>query len=490
MSLRKRILVLVLSLTAIGLAGAGVATFAALRSGLLERVDDQLKDSVGPVLSSMRLRESFGAIDTRQAIYVPAGTQAVYRRVSDGRPIAKLPVPFDTRPAPFPQDLDLDPRGSSFVTLNGTDGGPRFRLLAIATESGDGQLLIAIPLDSVDATLARLVVVEVFVFGTVLVALAAFGSLAVARSFRPLRRITATATEVARSGDLSQRVDVDDEGNEVGQLAAAFNTMVGRIEELVAEKDASEDRLRRFVGDASHELRTPLASIRAHSEMVRRGVVSNPDDLARVVQRIENESTRMTGLVDDLLQLARLDQRRPLHYAPVDLTLVAADAVTDARALSPEHRFALDIAGGNPVVVPGDEAQLRQVTTNLVANAIHHTPPGTSVKVRVAVHGDRAVLEVADDGPGMPTDQAGRVFERFYRADVSRSRATGGTGLGLSIVQAIAHAHGGTASAASSPGNGATFRIELPFARPPVPAEPVAGPPVAPAPAPPVATAR
>jgi two-component system, OmpR family, sensor kinase len=459
MSLRKKILVLVLSLSGLGLLGAGVATYAALRSGLVERVDDQLQASVRPVLAEMNLAgaRDFGSSDTTET-FLPVGTVAELR--PEVGPIRILQQTGQPR-YEFPAEVELEPGEARLVTLARGADRPRHRMLAIRNDDGDDQLLIAVPLDSVDATLQRLIVVEIIVFGAVLIALGAFGSVAVARTFQPLRRITQTATEVARSRDLSTRVQVEDEANEVGQLGTAFNTMIGRIEELVDEKDRSEERLRRFVGDASHELRTPLAAIRAHAEMVRRGVVSDPADVARTVQRIEDESTRMSGLVHDLLLLARLDQRRPVEFVAVDLAVIAADSVTDARALSPEHVFTL--GGTDPVAVSGDESQLRQVASNLVANAALHTPPGTSVTVRAFVDRGSAVLEVADDGPGMAPEQAARVFERFYRVDESRSRRTGGSGLGLSIVAAIAQAHGGSATVESAPGAGTAFRVALPL---------------------------
>jgi two-component system, OmpR family, sensor kinase len=478
MSLRKKILVLVVSLSALGLLGAGTATYAALRSGLLERVDDQLSASVRPVFARMNPVGSrdFGGPDTTET-FLPPGTVAELR--PENGPVQSLRQLGEPR-YEFPADVELDPGEARLVTLPRSDGRPRYRMLALQNDDGNAQLLIAVPLDSVDATLQRLVVVELVVFSAVLLAIGAFGSLAVARTFRPLRRITQTATEVARSRDLSTRAEIEDESTEVGQLATAFNTMIGRIEDLVDEKDRSEERLRRFVGDASHELRTPLAAIRAHAEMVRRGVVSDREDIARTVRRIEDESTRMSGLVHDLLLLARLDQRRPVEFAAVDLTLIAADAVTDARALSPEHLFTLGTS--DPVLVMGDEGQLRQVATNLVANTVQHTPVGTTASIRTFVDRGAAVLEVADDGPGMQPEQAALVFERFYRVDESRSRQTGGSGLGLSIVAAIAQSHGGTATVESAPGAGTAFRITLPLAvstqdRPPPAAPPAAGPP-------------
>jgi two-component system OmpR family sensor kinase len=242
----------------------------------------------------------------------------------------------------------------------------------------------------------------------------------------------------------------------------ALNAMLGQIEDAFSRRAASEERLRRFVADASHELRTPLTSIRGYAELFRQGASERPEDLANAMRRIEEEATRMGGLVEDLLLLARLDQGRPLEQVPVDLFRLATDAVADARAVSPDRTITL--TGDGPVVVTGDEARLRQVAANLLGNAAVHTPPGTPVHVRVLAEDGQARLDVRDEGPGLPPGVGDRVFERFFRADAARSRATGGSGLGLSIVSAVAEAHGGGARLEAAPGPGAWFVVELPLA--------------------------
>jgi two-component system, OmpR family, sensor kinase len=247
--------------------------------------------------------------------------------------------------------------------------------------------------------------------------------------------------------------------------------MLGQIEAAFVERRASEARLRRFVGDASHELRTPVAAIRAYAELFRRGADRHPEDLPRLLRRIESEATRMGVLVDDLLLLTRLEQGRPLDRRPVDLGAVAAEAVEAARAVDPERPLELGIGRTDSVEVLGDQDRLRQVVDNLLANVRAHTPAGVAARVRVwsDAEAEAGVVEVADDGPGLTREQAERVFERFYRADGSRSRvpngssAAGGAGLGLSIVAAIAAAHGGRALVRSTPGDGAVFRVELPL---------------------------
>ena len=225
--------------------------------------------------------------------------------------------------------------------------------------------------------------------------------------------------------------------------------------------EASDRRLRRFVADASHELRTPLAAVSAYAELFHRGADKRPDDLARAMTGISRESDRMKELVEDLLLLARLDEGQPLERAPVELGELAAEAVETARALDPSRPLDLQ---AEPAVVLGDRASLRRVLDNLLGNVRSHTPPGTPAHVRVSSMNGSAVLEVSDEGPGLPPEELGRVFHRFYRADSSRSRESGGVGLGLSIVAAIAEAHAGTVSVAAAPGGGAIFRVELPLA--------------------------
>ncbi|RSM84307.1 sensor histidine kinase [Kibdelosporangium aridum] len=280
------------------------------------------------------------------------------------------------------------------------------------------------------------------------VALLAVGVLSwhvVRRGLRPLDDIADTAAEIG-SGDLSRRVPSAPANTEIGKLSVALNGMLSRLE-------ASEDRLRRFIADASHELRTPIATIRGHAELFRRGAASRPDDLAKVMRRIESEAARMGELVDELLLLARLDQGRPLESAPVDLSALAADAVADALATDPGREITLDAL---PVTVLGDSLRLRQVLGNLLSNVLQHTT--SSAHVRAVPVGAWAVVEVHDTGPGIADVE--RVFERFYRA--AESRTHGGAGLGLSIVAAVVEAHGGHVTVSSELGKGSTFTVSLP----------------------------
>jgi two-component system OmpR family sensor kinase len=283
------------------------------------------------------------------------------------------------------------------------------------------------------------------------------------RGLRPIDDMIATAGLIA-SGDLSHRVEHEDEVTEVGRLGRALNAMLARIETSFAAKEASERRLRQFVADASHELRTPLTSIRGYAELYRSGAAASPAALERVMARIESEGARMGKLVEDLLLLARLDQGRPLQREPVDLVELVEDAVQDARVVDPGRPIAL--AHPADARVLGDADRLRQVVDNLLANARVHTEPGTAVHVAIAAQAGEVTLAVADEGPGIEPEAARRVFDRFYRVDTSRSRARGGSGLGLAIVASTIEAHGGRVALDSTPGRGTTVTVTLPRAQP------------------------
>ena len=410
------------------------------------------------------------------------------------------------------------------LTVPAQSGGRRWRIIAFPTAfnnvvSGQlvsGTILVGTDVSSVYGTLNELASIDLVVSGIVLVALAVVGVTIVRTSLRPLTDIEVTAGAIA-AGDLSQRVPDRDPRTEVGRLGRSLNAMLAQIEAAFharASSEAaarrSEERMRQFVADASHELRTPLTAIRGYAEYYRqRGGAANgagpppggePDagqpgdgktssprpvpelpaadhgqlskpDMDRIMQRVEQESARMGVLVEDMLLLARLDQQRALEHRPVDLLTLAADAVQDARMIAPDREIALTIGTGAAFIVLGDEPRLRQVIGNLMANALTHTPAGTPISVRISTAGPdgaipvaSAMLEVADRGAGLTTEQAEHAFERFYRADQARARTTGGAGLGLAIVAALVSAHGGTVGLDTEPGQGATFRITLPLA--------------------------
>jgi two-component system OmpR family sensor kinase len=321
--------------------------------------------------------------------------------------------------------------------------------------------LVALPLDDVQSTLHRLVVIEVVVTGAVLLGAVLLGLWLVRVGLRPLRGIEGAAANIA-GGELNRRVPQGDERTEVGRLSMALNTMLQRIEDAFTKQQASEERLRRFVADASHELRTPVSAVGAYAELFERGAQQRPDDLARVLRGVRVETARMQALIEDLLLLTRLDEGRPLERQPVELVALSGEAVEAAQLIGGE--WPVTIEADEPVEGTGDRMALREVLDNLLANVRTHTPPGTRSAVRVRARDGEAVLEVADEGPGLADEDAARVFERFYRADPSRARDRGGTGLGLAVVAALAAAHGGRVELDTGPGQGATFRVRLPLA--------------------------
>ncbi len=355
-----------------------------------------------------------------------------------------------------------------FTAPPGAAEGEQYRMRASVLDQGPyagGQLVVGVPLGSTVSTIDRLVGVELVVTGAALVAALLLGWWLVRVSFRPLRAVEDTAEAIAR-GELAERVPGDEARTEVGRLARALNVMLGRIEEAFAQRDAteqelraSEGRMRRFVADASHELRTPLTAVSAYAELFEQGAAARAEDLERVMRGIRSETARMGHLVEDLLLLARLDEGRPLEREDVELVGIAAEAVQTAATVGPE--WPVQLVARQPVEIVGDRMRLRQVLDNLLANVRTHCPAGTTTVVAVDQVGDQAVITVTDDGPGLSPDDAARVFERFFRADASRSRRHGGTGLGLSIVGSITRAHGGTVSAADASRGGTVFTVRL-----------------------------
>jgi signal transduction histidine kinase len=484
--LRITLVALLVALVAVGLAATGLAATSLLRDYLTHQQDDELQATAMGIADAPRAAGFCGS----QRYASPGDFLGCI--TADGRPVVFAgPVrdqdrlPDLDRVVAEVQDPDADggpdrpgPDGKPQpFTVPSTDGSTSWRMVAVGLPDGS-TALVATDLAGDERAIGRLVRIELAVGVIVLALLGAAGYVLVRNSLRPLAEVERTARAIA-AGDLSQRVPAGDERTEVGRLSTALNGMLSRIEhafraQQASEEEArgSEERLRRFVADASHELRTPLTSIRGFAELYRQGAVRTEDDVRRLMQRIESEGGRMGLLVEDLLLLARMDRERPLTIAPVDLAAVAGDAVHDARAVQPDRPVALhlDESLTDVPVVLGDEGRLRQVVGNLLTNALVHTPGDARVTVSVAEDRDDPgvlVLTVADEGPGMDPADAGRAFERFYRADASRTRSAGGTGLGLSIVASLVEAHGGSVALDTAPGQGATVIVRLPRSGPP-----------------------
>ncbi|MDH6181946.1 two-component system OmpR family sensor kinase [Microbacteriaceae bacterium SG_E_30_P1] len=376
-------------------------------------------------------------------------------RVPDAQLTGLVGLPVDG----IPRTVDLGDLG-------------RYRVAVDAPRDTSETLLVGLPLAEVETTIAQLGW-SIAAIGAIGVALAVgAGAITVRLALRPLERVADTAARVARlpldRGEVALAVRVDpadaDPGTEVGKVGAALNVMLDHVSSALAARQSSENKLRTFVADASHELRTPLSSIRGYAELTRRSGHTLPDDIVHSLGRVESESVRMTGLVEDLLMLARLDEGASIERHPVDLTRVVVDAVSDARAAGPDHEWVLAVPK-RPISVEGDAARLHQVVANLLANARVHTPVGTTVTASLSRRstdaGAEVVLEVRDSGPGIEPDLLPTVFERFVRGDSSRARSTGSTGLGLAIVAAIVDAHGGRTEVTSKPGV-TCFRVILP----------------------------
>ena len=349
-----------------------------------------------------------------------------------------------------------------FTVASTTAGGPSFRVRASELENG-GVLVVADPIGNVSSTLDQLLVLELIVTAAALIGAVLLGLWLVQVGLRPLRDVVRTA-EAISAGDLMHRVPNENARTEVGRVASALNVMLERIQTAFGDLQRSESRLRRFVSDASHELRTPIAAVSAYAQLFKQGGGKHDEDLPRVMDGIERETARMGRLVEDLLLLARLDEQHPFDLEPVELAGLAAESVETAWTVGP--RWPISFTAAEPVEVMGDWGALRQVVDNLLANVRAHTPVGTAASVTVGRTGPDAFVEVADEGPGITEQQAAMVFERFFRADPSRSRETGGAGLGLAIVATIVRAHGGDVSAVARTGQGALFRVRLPAVEP------------------------
>jgi two-component system OmpR family sensor kinase len=513
--LRTKLIAALLALVIVALAAISISGGLLLRSFLTEPYDTQLATAFDSVANSSGIgllpgqsSPAYGGIvvgiQQPGTALSPSGMQSTGHGYGNHQSASLPAVPTSLAWA--------DANSGKLVTVPAQSGNDSWRVIAEpisyqastttgTTEQGTGTLIVGIDLGDVNATISRLAATDLIV-GAIIECILALAVVIVVRSnLRPLVEIEETAGEIAQ-GHLNRRVPERDPRTEIGSLGHSLNTMLSQIEtafhareESEAAAHESEERMRRFIADASHELRTPLTTIRGFAEYYRQrgGLVRHwdrhaaassapepaaaagltPDDLDRIMQRVEKEAARMGLLVEDLLLLARLDQQRPLARNPIDLLSLAADAVHDARMLAPARTIGLTVQPGAAFLVVGDEPRLRQVIGNLMSNAISHTPDGTPIEVsigsgvldpRVKNPEPAIFLDVIDHGPGMTSDQANRVFERFYRADQARTSTTGGSGLGLAIVSSLVTAHGGVASVRTAPGRGATFRVSLPLA--------------------------
>ena len=498
MSLRLRLLVAVGAIALIALVVADFATYSALRTSLYNQVDQNLVTNRVPIAQN-RLTGAVtcfgsggdgigdpgagggGPGGPGGTHAVPNGIEYAEVRTADGKVVEGLSCPaYVANHAYSPQlpshitGLTTQPDGTMatyFTTGSTQASGPVFRVRVsgstpdIQLASGD-QLVVAIPISDQESTLHTLLLIELAVTAGALVLALAGGWWLVRLGLRPLEDVERTADSIA-AGNLDQRVPGADGATEVGRLARALNVMLERIEVAFSARVASENRLkesdrhlRQFVADASHELRTPIAAVSAYAELFERGAADHADDLPRVFSGIRAETARMDRLVSDLLTLARFDEGLPIQIVPTELVGLGAEAVHTASTVGPQ--WPVEFTASHPVEVMGDPTRLRQVIDNLLANVRAHTPEGTSATVHVDQDGTMAEIVVSDSGPGMPSEEAARVFERFYRVDASRARNHGGSGLGLSIVAAIVAAHGGTVSAKSAPGEGMTVTVRLP----------------------------
>ncbi len=480
MSLRSRLVVALVVVVTIGLVAFGLVTASLYRHSLLEQLDGQLATAIRPQSNRLRNLLAAGAAqdscsDGTQT--APAGgpadsapelhgLDADTRLFVAGQQVACVPALASSGSPRIPADVATTDH-ALYRTVPSASGGGSWRLFAtpIGTpDAADGTvadqvLVVAKPTSALDESMSRLIRIELATGAGLLVLLAVGAWLVLRQGLRPLERMAASASRVT-AGDLSSRVEPADESSEIGQLGLAINSMLTGIEDAFTEREATEARLRQFLADASHELRTPITSIQGFAELYRIGDDRHPADLDVIMPRIESEAARMHTLVEDLMLLARLDRTREVRTDPVDLSVLAADACTDASAQDTGRHITLDAP--TPVVVSGDADHLRQAITNLLSNALGHTPVGTAVEVRTRGDGNTATVTVRDHGTGLDPQGLAHAFDRFWQADAAR-RGTG-SGLGLSIVSGIAAEHQGRVTVENAADGGAVFTLAVPVA--------------------------
>ena len=469
-SLRNRLILAAVVLTALAISASDFAANTALRSYLISQVDQQLLDISGGSLTRLdragieeeNSEENESPFrEFRPLRGVPTSASVTLLDV-DGNLIGRVGGDLSKEQIAVVgmSVVEVEKKGSEPFTIKGEDGQPDVRAVAQVLPTGLGSVIVANSLAEVDRTLNRLGFFFLVLGLLALLAIALVSRWIIAISLKPLEAVEETAEAIA-AGDLSARLPAAKPDTEVGRLTTSLNTMLGRIEESFAARVSSESKLRRFVADASHELRTPLTAIRGFAELHRQGAVVGEEKTKELVGRIEKESIRMSSLVEDLLLLARLDQSREMAQDPVDLNLLLTEAVASAKAAGPNHPIELSLPSAE-VFVLGDSQRIHQVVANLLANARTHTPDGSQIKVSLEQGVAETIISVSDNGPGLSESDQERIFERFFRADPSRARTSGeGSGLGLSIVDAVMKAHGGYVSVKSKLGEGAIFKLHF-----------------------------
>ena len=469
-SLRNRLILAAVVLTALAISASDFAANTALRSYLISQVDQQLLDISGGSLTRLdRAGIEEENSDENESPFrefrplrgVPTSVSVTLLDV-DGNFIGRVGGDLSKEQIAVVgmSIAEVQKKGSKPFTIKGEDGQPDVRAVAQVLPTGLGSVIVANSLADVDRTLNRLGFFFLILGLLALLAIALVSRWIIAISLKPLEAVEETAEAIA-AGDLSARLPAAKPDTEVGRLTTSLNTMLGRIEESFAARVSSESKLRRFVADASHELRTPLTAIRGFAELHRQGAVIGEEKTKELVGRIEKESIRMSSLVEDLLLLARLDQSREMAQDPVDLNLLLTEAVASAKAAGPNHPIEVSLPSAE-VFVLGDSQRIHQVVANLLANARTHTPEGSLIKVSLEQGVAETIISVSDNGPGLSESDQERIFERFFRADPSRARTSGeGSGLGLSIVDAVMKAHGGYVSVKSKLGEGATFKLHF-----------------------------
>jgi two-component system OmpR family sensor kinase len=463
-SLRARLSILLIAVALVGLTVANVFVYVVVGRYLEDRLDQQVRSLSGPGLALLRAATvpSVPAGSSRPSGVNPAGAWVELRDPSGRRLSGRYLLEegeSDRRPPEFP-DVSLDQSGEP-VFVDGEaetdDGSIPYRAMFIRMPDGD-QLVAGLPANEIRDTKQSLILIELVATAAVLLLTLGLAWLLVGVGLRPLRRIEERAQAIA-AGGLSDRIEPADERTEIGRLGLALNTMLDRIEAAFGARERSERRLRRFVADASHDLRTPLASISGYAEVLARPELK-ADQRENAVRRIRDESARLGKLVRDLLLLARLDESTPLMSRETDVTALVRDLVADARAAAPARP--IELVADEHVLAEVDPDHFPRAITNLLANAIQHTPAASPVEVRVRHTNGKVVVEVADHGPGIDPALSEQLFERFTRADPARSSTSGGSGLGLAIAAAVAAAHGGRCEVASTNGGGATFTLTVP----------------------------